>query len=116
MLTYGLVLLIISAATCGLATSVVLISLFAGNASDISASKYAIALTKGIFFTVLFTVFAATFAGPQHLAMLVIGAVLYGLGLVSSMVKIVSSDYSGCISILLDLAMMTQYIVVAALI
>lgn len=113
MLTYGLVLLIISAATYGLATSVVLISLFAGY---ISASKYAIALTKGIFFTALFTVFAATFAGPQHLAMLVIGAVLYGLGLVSSMIKIVSSDYSGCISVLIDLAMMTQYIVVAALI
>ena len=118
MLTYGFVLLIITAAANGLSTAIVLLAtLFADSLEHISSAKLvAIVLIRGIFFTALFTIFAVTFAGPQHLAMLVIGAVIYGLGLIYSTLKIASGDSSGCMPVLIDLAMMVQYIVVAALI
>lgn len=118
MITYGFVLLTITAALYGLGMLILLAALFGSDAvKQLSSGKIAIALIKSITFTALFTIFAVTFAGPQHLAMLIIGAVLYGISLIGGGLKIITKDYAtGCVGFIIDLAMMVQFIVVAALI
>jgi len=116
MVTYGFVLLVITAAMHGISLLCLFIMMLSGDTGNISSGRIAYGTMKCLSLCTLFTIFAVCFSGPEHIVMLIIGAVLYGAGLVKSLFNIASNDSSGCVSLIYDIAMLAQFIVVAALV